>query len=448
MNMLSKDQYVNKMTDYGDGYVWLFTKQETEFSKVLSATKLFNEWSQRNNTDTNLEEYFKDNSRFFDTTDVHRVLVISQLYGLLTKHALSYKNEKVTPIFHKIINSNSVDEYNILLSEQLLKIKLRSITDRNSLVEKRLVFPIVFIYQVLRKLKDFRINSISFNDLYLFVMTMNSHEQVDLSVKYILSKDRYPDVENLISKYKDRSRVLKILENIDIFVIHNEAIEINNMFQNSMDNFIEKVFLKLSLISLDEDNDYKDFLENAQGFDTSLIGVRDTQVVNAVIDVKEDSEYILETYRVTDLTNETIDKYRSHYLHQPTIIKSAGEKITTKRNPIVGKIALQESHYLCEYNKLHLTFISGVTGENYTEAHHLIPIQFQQQYWSELHINIDCIENIVSLCPNCHRGVHYGTFDEKNRILKKLFDKKLGGIKGVGLNLSEEKLIEIYTKSS
>ena len=73
MNMLSKDQYVNKMTDYGDGYVWLFTKQETEFSKVLSATKLFNEWSQRNNTDTNLEEYFKDNSRFFDTTDVHRV---------------------------------------------------------------------------------------------------------------------------------------------------------------------------------------------------------------------------------------------------------------------------------------------------------------------------------------------------------------------------------------
>ena len=36
----------------------------------------------------------------------------------------------------------------------------------------------------------------------------------------------------------------------------------------------------------------------------------------------------------------------------------------------------------------------------------------------------------------------------KNRISKKLFDKKIGGIKGVGLNLSEEKLIEIYTKSS
>ena len=80
----------------------------------------------------------------------------------------------------------------------------------------------------------------------------------------------------------------------------------------------------------------------------------------------------------------------------------------------------------------------------FTEAHHLIPIQFQQKYWDELHINIDCLENIVSLYPNCHRAVHYGAFDEKNRILKSLFGKKIEKMRDIGIYLSEQQLIEMY----
>lgn len=443
--MLNKDQYVQKMIEYGGSYVWLFTKQEVEFSKVLSAAKLFNEWSQRNNTDTNLEDYFKDNSKFFDTTDVHRVLVIAQLYGLITKSTPSYKNERVTPIFNEIINSNNVNSFNILLSEQLLKFKLRSIADRSSLVQERHIFPIIFIYQVLRRLKDSSVNSITFDDLYLFVMTMNSHDQVELSVKYILSKDRYPNVEDLISDYKGRSRILKILENLDIFAIHNETIEINCEFQLPMDNFIENIFSKLSMTDLTNDDCYKDFLGSNQSFDTLLIGIRNTQIINAVIDVKEDGEYILETYRVTNLTDDIIGKYHFNHLSKPVTTKNNDKDRVRHRSPIVGRIALQESHYLCEYNELHLTFVSGATGKNYTEAHHLIPMQFQQQYWDEQHRNIDCVENITSLCPNCHRGVHHGTFDEKNRILKVLFDKKISEIKAIGIDLSKEQLIEMYS---
>jgi len=215
-----------------------------------------------------------------------------------------------------------------------------------------------------------------------------------------------------------------------------------------MDCFIDKVFLNLSLVDLTDDNYYKDFLGNVQNFNTLLIGVRDTQIINSVIDVKEDSEYILEMYRLNDLSDEDIDKYQSYHLSPPSTVDNNSKKTTVHRNPIIGKIALKNSQYLCEYNKLHLTFISGVTGKNYTEAHHLIPIQFQKEYWEAIYKNIDCLENIVSLCPNCHRCVHYGTFDEKNKILNFLFEKKIDNIKNIGINLSKEQLIEMYINSS
>jgi len=44
------------------------------------------------------------------------------------------------------------------------------------------------------------------------------------------------------------------------------------------------------------------------------------------------------------------------------------------------------------------------------EGHHLIPLTvknslfFKQKY----NINLDCTQNLVSLCPNCHQSIHYG----------------------------------------
>ncbi len=444
MNTLTKAEYVKNLIDRGDDYVWLFTKQTPDFDIGLGATKLFNEWKQRNDEDTNLEGYFNDYSSIFGTTNNHRVLVLSQIFGLLTKRGNIYKNEETTAVFSEIINANNQEEKNILVSEQLLKFKLKSIGDKAPLVPERHIFPIIFIYQVLIKLKKVGINHISFEDLYLFVMTMNTHSQVDLSVKYIRSVERYQDVTALIKKYKDRSRFLLVLDNLDVFNISNEQIKINAEFQGSMDHFIKEKISKLPELDLTNDDDlYKDFLGKVQGFEISLIGIRNIQVVDAVTEVKEDSEYILEINKAGNLTSEIESDYQSHYLTPPNVTNNI-RGTTTKRNPTIGKIALKASNYLCEFNNRHLTFTSGVTGRNYTEAHHLIPFQFQQKYWDETNRNIDCLENIVSLCPNCHKAVHYGTFDEKQIILKSLFIKKIEKMRNIDIDLSEQQLIEMY----
>ena len=48
-----------------------------------------------------------------------------------------------------------------------------------------------------------------------------------------------------------------------------------------------------------------------------------------------------------------------------------------KRNHITAKNAIVLSDYHCEYNPSHLFFKSSISEENYVEAHHLVPMEYQ-----------------------------------------------------------------------
>jgi len=65
---------------------------------------------------------------------------------------------------------------------------------------------------------------------------------------------------------------------------------------------------------------------------------------------------------------------------------------------------LQISHFTCEVDSNHRSFISKKTRENYCEGHHLVPMGKQSSY----NYSLDIHANIVSLCPNCHRILHHG----------------------------------------
>ena len=43
-------------------------------------------------------------------------------------------------------------------------------------------------------------------------------------------------------------------------------------------------------------------------------------------------------------------------------------------------------------------------GTPFLEVHHVIPLAKRGE---------DTIENTIALCPNCHRGAHYGGYDIK-----------------------------------
>lgn len=70
-----------------------------------------------------------------------------------------------------------------------------------------------------------------------------------------------------------------------------------------------------------------------------------------------------------------------------------------RRNPDVVAEALYRAEGFCEKCKEKAPFIKRSNGEPYLEVHHIIPLSQG---------GLDSLENVISLCPNCHREIHFG----------------------------------------
>lgn len=126
-------------------------------------------------------------------------------------------------------------------------------------------------------------------------------------------------------------------------------------------------------------------------------------------------------------------------LKKPTKIfnKKGG---TYPRNKNIAFNALQNAMFKCEVNHKHETFIAKKTGKSYVEAHHLIPMKFQDDY----NVSIDVPENIISLCPNCHRAFHSAQNDLKKKILQFFINKRQILLKERKVFINEQELFEMY----
>jgi 5-methylcytosine-specific restriction enzyme A len=90
------------------------------------------------------------------------------------------------------------------------------------------------------------------------------------------------------------------------------------------------------------------------------------------------------------------------------------------RDPRLAVLRFEESSYSCEIDPTHKTFIAQSTKNPYVEAHHFIPMKFQELFEKPL----DNFDNIISLCPNCHRGIHHAVIDYKFNLVKQLYNKR------------------------
>ncbi|MFE4350184.1 HNH endonuclease [Peribacillus butanolivorans] len=111
-----------------------------------------------------------------------------------------------------------------------------------------------------------------------------------------------------------------------------------------------------------------------------------------------------------------------------------------KRDPKTSKTAIVTAKFKCEIDDTHEEFISRVTGKNYVEAHHLIPMEYQDDYTNR----IDVEANIVSLCVCCHKKLHHGTSAIIKPIIEKLYDDRKGRLKDCDIELTKTKLFSYY----
>lgn len=187
-----------------------------------------------------------------------------------------------------------------------------------------------------------------------------------------------------------------------------------------------------------------------------------TQASDGIIRVLKDALLELkEEYNVDSPSQEIVNNIIGDTANTPWEAIEEDAHISTTaethreivdRDPQKASNALAKAGHKCEIDSSHITFIrKGESGVQYMEPHHLIPLSkfrdfiYTKPDGTKAYKNLDMMVNIVSLCPTCHRHLHYGPLnDEKKRILKALYDKRIGSLRKVGLDLSLEQLFTYY----
>ena len=121
-----------------------------------------------------------------------------------------------------------------------------------------------------------------------------------------------------------------------------------------------------------------------------------------------------------------------------------GKKVETKvkrldRDPSLVKKRMELSRYTCEYSESHKLFVARSTGSRYVEVHHIIPLNFQDEFASK---KLDHINNLYSLCPYCHAAVHHAEGRVARKLLSKMYDDRSVGFH---YGISKLNLFQLYS---
>lgn len=231
---------------------------------------------------------------------------------------------------------------------------------------------------------------------------------IDLQAHGILAKGY--EVGNIFAKQyflNDLPNTIQFKE--DFYTLLQSYNEINLLRgKRSVDEFTESLLLIEDGLFIDEDEE-DDFNINVQ---KELITVDNEVDVSQENDAKE--------------------------ARQPAIQKVGKPKYT--RRVKVAADALKKADYKCALDENHITFTNKSSGKPYVEAHHLIHMSAQGDFEYEL----DCIENIASLCPTCHRLLHHGANHEKERSIEALYNKMVDGLSNKKIYLPLPELKKLY----
>lgn len=163
--------------------------------------------------------------------------------------------------------------------------------------------------------------------------------------------------------------------------------------------------------------------------------------IKEIAEEQQDIEYQKQVDRVND-ENLDINSFKDRHANEPEqVMKKSG--MAVKRDPKLGKAVIKNSDYQCECNSCHESFVSQSSAQKYMEAHHFISTSKYKEVWAEFKINVDCVQNIVSLCPNCHRAIHYGTQAEKMERLEAIWRVKGSELKEANPNIEYKDILRI-----
>ena len=245
-----------------------------------------------------------------------------------------------------------------------------------------------------------------------YIILFNTHENIKSFYTTIINKGEFlqPSFFDHVNKNSDSGGYFKDAKS------KNDKIDYSFLYT-----------VKKKLSDKDEDDEVREKL-----FDSHL----NQKIREAMSDIAIESSY------QQDINN--IDSSQK-IKEGPLEVKnrkgsSLSDLYIPRRDRSISAYALKKANYLCQINENHKTFIQN-NERNYVEGHHVIPMSAQDQF----EYSIDVPENIVALCPNCHRKVHLSNMDTRlimiNELLKIINVKKLSDRK---IDITLDKLKKYY----
>lgn len=216
--------------------------------------------------------------------------------------------------------------------------------------------------------------------------------------------------------------------------------EINLNAKNILGKAYEQSAIKSYRYSLEDlkylelnkkiENQFKELIQDYE----NIFGLIGTDILN--LQPVTDYSYQEEIQKTSlDMNDNELDKI----LPKPT--KNLKHFKYYTRNPKFSKAALKNANYECEINPQHQTFNNG--KHQYMEGHHIVPMSLQDYY----EISLDVPSNIISVCPNCHRALHYGDSSIKIEYLNLIFKNRKLKLEKHGIIINKKTLENIYVKN-
>lgn len=179
-------------------------------------------------------------------------------------------------------------------------------------------------------------------------------------------------------------------------------------------------------------------LEWLQKYDTPLLA-RKYLMENGLKQVQGPSKATPALSAYIHQTEESIRNKQPDYTRAEKLSPTLrGGQAVYPRNPQTAENALLYANDTCEINPNHPSFLRRNSDRPYMEAHHLVPLSCFEQFDTSL----DVEANIVCLCSNCHREIHYGKYAEF--LIRKLYRARKKHLQKAGISITLAQLLQMY----
>ena len=217
-----------KIDSLTDKSIWYFAKQETNFDKVFQACLLIDKYSGEA-----VNDVFKNHAESNNVSSNYRVLSVAQLFGLLTKtnpfqkNGSSYDKEELTPVFYSLKEAGvGTATYELIKAEQVLKIRMRAVTDSTNNIVDFKIYPLLFACEVLWNLHKKGVDEVAVEKFFTYVMTAKTHDELFDTVNFLL--DKSSPVTSYLEQYKSDCRVDSLFQkNTDYLVWDKASVRLN-----------------------------------------------------------------------------------------------------------------------------------------------------------------------------------------------------------------------------